>query len=353
MSRLDAAPKAGPKDENPMSKVLVTGGAGYIGSHTLRLLKASGFEPICFDNLSTGYPEFVTGMAFHNSDLNNPDDLDAVFSNHEISAVIHFAAHSLVEESCINPHKYYHNNIMNALNLVEAMRRHRVSMIVFSSSCATYGIPDRIPLEETMSLNPVNPYGMTKMVIERILSDYKNAHGIRYVSLRYFNAAGAAADGSLGEWHVPETHLIPRLLEIAMGNQNAAEIYGDDYPTPDGTCIRDYVHVDDLGLAHIAALNYLSGGHPSDVFNLGTGSGYSVLQVVDEVRRVAARQFPVTIRPRRPGDPPQLVANPRKAQALLGWGALHSSLEEIVASAWNWRRGAICRALSERYPATF
>ena len=335
-----------------MAKILVTGGAGYIGSHTLRLLRAGGLEPICFDNLSSGYPEFVAGITFHHSDLCNPGDLDAVFSTHEISAVIHFASHALVEESCRSPYKYYHDNIMNALNLLEAMRRHRVSSIVFSSSCATYGIPDHIPLEETMPLNPVNPYGVTKMVIERILSDYQNAHGFRYVSLRYFNAAGAASDGSLGEWHVPETHLIPRLLEIAMGNETAAEIYGGDYPTPDGTCIRDYVHVEDLGLAHIAALEYLSGGHASEVFNLGTGSGYSVLRVVDEVMRVTGRRVPARIRLRRPGDPPQLVANPRKAETLLGWSARHSSLEEIVATAWNWRRGSICRALSERHPVT-
>ena len=352
MSGLDPARNTGPRDMNPMAKILVTGGAGYIGSHTLRLLKASGLEPICFDNLSSGYPEFAAGFTFYHSDLSDSNDLNAVFSAHDISAVIHFASHALVEESYRNPYKYYHNNIMNALNLLEAMRCHAVSMIVFSSSCATYGIPGRVPLEETMPLNPMNPYGVTKMVIERILSDYQNAHGLRHVSLRYFNAAGATSDGSLGGWHVPETHLIPRLLEIAMGSGTAAEIYGDDYPTPDGTCIRDYIHVEDLGLAHIAALKYLSSGHPPEVFNLGTGSGYSVLQVVDEVVRITGRRVPTMIRPRRPGDPPQLVANPRKAETLLGWRSRHSSLEEIVSTAWNWRRGSVCRALSERHPAT-
>ncbi len=252
-----------------MHEILVTGGAGYIGSHTLRALRTRGYVPICFDNLSTGYREFVEDMPFFQGDLGRAGDLDAVFSAHKISAVIHFASHALVEESYRNPHKYYHDNILNALNLLAAMLKHGVGRIVFSSSCATYGLPARVPIDESMHQDPVNPYGVTKLVIERMLRDYQNAHGTRFVALRYFNAAGAADDAGIGEWHVPETHLIPRLLEIALGNGSHAEIYGDDYPTPDGTCIRDYIHVVDLADAHVAALEHLAAGGPSDAFNLG------------------------------------------------------------------------------------
>ena len=331
-----------------MRGILVTGGAGYIGSHTLRALKEQGYAPVCLDNLSTGHREFIGGLPFYQGDLGRLLDLDEAFSGHRIAAVMHFASHALVEESYRNPHKYYHDNILNTLNLLEAMRRHNVTNLVFSSSCATYGIPIRVPIDESNPLNPINPYGVTKMVIERMLCDYQNAYGMRYVSLRYFNAAGAGHDGSIGEWHVPETHLIPRLLEIAQGNGSEADIYGSDYPTPDGTCSRDYIHVIDLALAHIAALEYLSSGRPSEVFNLGTGQGCSVLQVVDAVRKATGKDVPIVIKERRPGDPPQLVANPAKAQAALGWRALHSSLEEIAATAWNWRRGAVCNDLAAK-----
>jgi UDP-glucose 4-epimerase len=255
-----------------------------------------------------------------------------------VAAVIHFASHALVGESFHNPFKYYHDNIVNALNLLEAMRKRRIRNFVFSSSCATYGIPRRVPITETEPLDPINPYGATKMMIERILSDYEKAFGIRFVSLRYFNAAGADADGTIGEQHVPETHLIPRLFEAAMERAPAAQVYGDDYPTPDGTCLRDYIHVTDLAAAHVAALDHLLSGNTSDIFNLGTGKGFSVLQVLDQVRKCSGKEVPVEIAPRRPGDPPELVADPRKAQATLRWHARHSSLEEIVGSAWNWHR---------------
>jgi UDP-glucose-4-epimerase GalE len=331
-----------------MRSVLVTGGAGYIGSHTLTLLKAQGYHPVCFDNLSTGFREFARDVSFREGDLANPADLDAAFAGQNIIAVVHFASHALVEESYRNPHKYYHDNVMNALNLLQAMGRHGVANIVFSSSCATYGVPAQVPIEESTPLDPVNPYGMTKLIIERILRDSQNAYGLRHVSLRYFNAAGAAHDGNIGEWHVPETHLIPRLLEIAQGNGLAAEVYGNDYPTGDGTCIRDYVHVVDLAYAHVAALDYLIAGNPSGIFNLGTGQGHSVLQVIDAVRVVTGKEIPAIVKERRPGDPPQLVANPLKAKASLGWSARHSSLQEIVTTAWNWRRGAVCRALAAR-----
>jgi UDP-glucose-4-epimerase GalE len=329
-----------------MQGILVTGGAGYIGSHTLRALQDQGFAPVCIDNLSTGFRNFVGALPFMEGDLGNPADLDRVFSAHKISAVIHFASHALVEESYRNPYKYYHDNILNTLNLLEAMRRYRVSKIVFSSSCATYGLPAKLPIDEAVIQQPVNPYGMTKMVIERILRDYEQAHGLRFVALRYFNAAGAAHDGTIGEWHIPETHLIPRLLEIALGNAACADIYGNDYPTPDGTCIRDYIHVNDLADAHIAALEHLFADRPSDAFNLGTGEGCSVMQVVDEVRTVTGRDVPVAIRSRRPGDPPELVANPGKAKAVLGWSARYSTIGEIVATSWKWRRGETCQNLA-------
>jgi UDP-glucose-4-epimerase GalE len=329
-----------------MRGILVTGGAGYIGSHTLRALQDQGYAPVCIDNLATGFRSFVGTLPFFEGDLGNPAALDQVFSAHKISAVVHFASHALVEESYRNPHKYYHDNILNALHLLEAMRRHGISKIVFSSSCATYGIPAHVPIDESAIQDPVNPYGMTKLVIERILRDYSQAHGLRFVALRYFNAAGAAHDGSIGEWHVPETHLIPRLLEIALGNGTCADVYGNDYPTPDGTCIRDYIHVNDLANAHLAALEYLFADRPSDAFNLGTGHGCSVMQVVDEVRKITGRDVPVAIRSRRPGDPPELVANPAKAKAALGWSAEYSTISEIVATAWNWRQGEACQNLA-------
>ncbi len=321
-----------------MTGVLVTGGAGYIGSHTLRSLSARGFLPVCFDNLSTGFCSFAGNVPFVHGDLANPAEIDAAFEAHSISAVIHFASHALVEESCRNPHKYYHDNILNCLNLLEAMRRNGVGTIVFSSTCATYGIPARVPITESAPLNPVNPYGFTKMVIERMLEDYGKAHGLHFVSLRYFNAAGADSDGSIGEWHEPETHLIPRLFEAALGRADGAQIYGDDYPTRDGTCVRDYIHVSDLGTAHVAALDHLISGKPSDCFNLGTGQGLSVLEVLEQVMCTTGLRFSVRRMPRRDGDPPALVADPSKANRVLNWSARHSSIQEIVQTAWDWHK---------------
>ncbi len=321
-----------------MKGTLITGGAGYIGSHTLRALSAAGLAPVCFDNLSTGFRSFAGSVPFIEGDLANPADLDSVFSSYPIQAVIHFASHALVEESCRDPHKYYHDNILNCLNLLEAMRRHRVNLIVFSSTCATYGIPMQVPISEATPRNPVNPYGVTKMVIEHILEDYGRAHGLRFVALRYFNAAGAAPDGTIGEWHDPETHLIPRLFEAALGRVEGAQVYGSDYPTKDGTCIRDYIHVSDLATAHVAASDYLLAGKPSEFFNLGTGQGLSVLEVLDQVMRTTGRRFPVARMPRRAGDPAALVADPSRANRILGWSAQHSSIGEIVETAWNWHR---------------
>jgi UDP-glucose-4-epimerase GalE len=321
-----------------MKTILVTGGAGYIGSHTLRALNEHGFRVLCLDDLSTGFREFVGSVPLIVGTLSDRGCVDRAFSADNIDAVIHFASHALVEESCRNPHKYYRDNIQNGLNLLESMRAHGVGLIVFSSSCSVYGIPASLPIRETSPLDPVNPYGFSKMVIERILHDYGQAHGLRSVSLRYFNAAGASAVGGIGEWHDPETHLIPRLFQVALGQAPAAAVYGRDYPTPDGTCVRDYIHVTDLAEAHAAALEYLFLGGASDVFNLGTGQGCSVLQVVRQVESTAGRTLPISFMDRRAGDPPELVADPAKARRVLGWVARHSSLEQIIGSAWNWHR---------------
>jgi UDP-glucose-4-epimerase GalE len=323
-----------------MPEVLVTGGAGYIGSHTLRELERGGYQPVCFDNLSTGFRSFAGDTPFIHGDLGNPQDIELAMSIHKVEAVVHFASHALVEESCRNPYKYYHDNILNCLNLLEGMKRHGVRLLVFSSSCATYGIPDRVPISESHALNPVNPYGTTKMVIERILGDYASAHGMRHVALRYFNAAGAAHDGTIGELHDPETHLIPRLLDVVLGKAESARVFGNDYPTPDGTCVRDYIHVLDLARAHKSALDLLFAGGDPEIFNLGTGEGCSVLQVIQQARATTGCAIPVAFEPRRAGDPPTLVANPARAFSGLGWKPCHSSLEEILETAWRWHQKA-------------
>lgn len=335
------------QDRTAMKEILVTGGAGYIGSHTLRALEArGGYKPVCFDNLLTGFREFVGDVPFIKGDLCSPSDIEQTFSSHSIEAVVHFASHALVEESYRDPQKYYHDNILNCLNLLTAMRKHGVRYFVFSSSCATYGIPPRVPISETMPLDPVNPYGATKMIIERILQDFERAYSMCFVALRYFNAAGADPDGTIGEWHDPETHLIPRLFHVALGNGKVAEVYGSDYPTSDGTCIRDYIHVADLAAAHVSALDYLFAGHTSDIFNLGTGHGHSVLEVIRQVRRTTGRDIPMVFKPRRTGDPPALVADPSKAKTSMGWSATCSTLSEIVETAWNWHRARAGRSIA-------
>lgn len=320
-----------------MKSILVTGGAGYIGSHTLRALGRAGYDPLCLDNLSTGYRSFADGFRLVESDLADRNRLREIFASGAIGAVVHFASHALVGESCENPHKYYRDNIGNALNLLEAMRESGVRYVVFSSSCSVYGVPSRVPIPESSPLQPINPYGATKMMVERILADYQRAHGLRFVVLRYFNAAGADPDGAIGEWHNPETHLIPRLLTSAVEGR-AAEVYGNDYPTKDGTCIRDFIHVSDLAEAHVAAVRHLLSGRESDTFNLGTGQGHSVMEVVAQVRSCTGADLQLSIGPRRPGDPARLVADPGKAGKALDWSAGHSSLEEVVETAWNWHR---------------
>jgi UDP-glucose-4-epimerase GalE len=319
-------------------RVLVTGGAGYIGSHTLKELSRRGYSPICFDNLSVGFRALARGAPLVVGDLASAADLDRAFADGPVEAVIHFAAHALVGESSVNPHKYFRDNIGNALSLLDAMRRHGTRTFILSSTCSVYGIPREVPIREDAPLDPINPYGASKMMIERILRDFEAAHGMRWVALRYFNAAGADPGGELGERHRPETHLIPRALDVALGSSPALEIYGDDYPTPDGTCLRDYIHVTDLASAHIEALEFLARGNASGAFNLGVGRGSSVREVVRQVEETTGVPIRVEVKPRRAGDPPALVADPTRAHRELGWSPRHSSIREIVETAWNWHR---------------
>ena len=321
-----------------LSKILVTGGAGYIGSHTVRQLQRSGFEPVVFDNLSEGHAWAANGVKLIEGDLSNETLLRRVLRENSIAAVMHFAASTYVGESVTNPRKYFDNNSVNSLNLLGAMVDENVKTIVFSSTCATYGVPNKLPITEDEPSKPVNPYGHSKAFVERELESYGRAYGLRWAALRYFNASGADASGEIGEDHDPETHLIPLLIQAVLGVRAAVEIFGTDYPTPDGTPIRDYIHVTDLGNAHVLALRHLmQGGEPVAV-NLGTGRGYSVRELIRCVESVAERPVPVKESPRREGDPPALVANPAKAREVLGWQAECSSIENIVGTAWRWHR---------------
>lgn len=321
-----------------MKAILVTGGAGYIGSHTVRQLAQEGYQPVTVDNLSEGHREAVPAGGFELGDLSDESFLDALFKNYRFQAVMHFASRCYVGESMADPRRYYQENLRNALSLFNVMLCHNVKKFILSSTCAVYGEPLRSPLDEGHPLNPVSPYGETKYFIERMLRHCDRAYGLRFVSLRYFNAAGASLDGRLGESHQPEPHLIPRVLCAAGGKQAAVPVYGTDYPTPDGTCVRDYIHVLDLASAHILACEWLLAGRPSEIFNLGTGAGQSVLQIVGAAREITGRDIPVEIAPRRPGDPPQLVADAKKAKKVLGWTPRYSDLETIIRTAWNWEQ---------------
>lgn len=319
--------------------ILVTGGAGYIGSHTVKALKAAGLSPVIFDNFSTGHRSFIKGTPAFEGDICNPSHLDRVFREYAIDGVLHFAGKALVAESSQRPELYYQTNLIGGLNLLEAMNKCGVKFLIFSSTCATYGVPQRVPIPEDHPQNPINPYGETKLAFERAMRWFHEAHGLEYLSLRYFNAAGADADREFGEDHDPETHLIPLALQAAAGHRPEVQIFGTDYPTPDGTCIRDYIHVVDLGRAHVAGLQALMNGRvQSQALNLGTGGGYSVREVIESVRRISGRPFTVRETPRRPGDPPQLVASMNRAKELLGWTAVESDLDRIVGSAWEWLR---------------
>ena len=319
--------------------ILVTGGAGYIGSHTVKALKAAGLQPVIFDNFSTGHRSFVKETPAFEGDLSNPSDLTRVFAEYPINGVLHFAGRALVGESAQNPELYYETNLVGGLNLLNAMKRSGVSHLIFSSTCATYGIPQRVPIREDHPQNPINPYGETKLGFERAMQWFHEAHGLEYLSLRYFNAAGADAEGDFGEDHDPETHLIPLVLQAAAGLKPDVQIFGTDYPTPDGTCLRDYIHVTDLARAHVVGLQALLAGRvKSQAINLGTGRGYSVREVIETARHVTGRNFPVRETARRPGDPPELVAAVDRAKKVLGWTAIQSDLEYILRTAWNWAR---------------
>lgn len=320
--------------------ILVCGGAGYIGSHINKALHQEGYETVVFDSLIYGHREAVKWGTFVKGDLANPDDLEAVFRDHDIDAVFHFAAFTYVGESVEDPEKYYYNNVTNTLNLLKVMRKHGCNKIIFSSTCATYGEPEKLPLTEDMPQHPINPYGATKLMVERIFKDYHAAYGLEFVVLRYFNAAGADPDGEIGESHNPETHLIPLVLDAASGKRADIKVFGTDYDTPDGSCIRDYVHVTDLASAHLFALHYLEAGRGSDFFNLGNAQGTSVLEVVEAARRVTGKDFKATITERRLGDPPKLVGSSEKAMRVLGWRPRFADIDVIVEHAWNWHQHA-------------
>ena len=321
--------------------ILVTGGAGYIGSHTVYALleQDANTEVIVVDNLSTGHRGAVHPWAkFYELDIHDRAALDALFAKEQIAGVIHFAASSQVGESMEHPLKYYANNLGGTTTLLQAMCAAGVKHIVFSSTAAVYGEPERMPIYETDATVPTNCYGETKLAVERMLAWTDRAHGLRYVALRYFNAAGAHIDGKIGEAHSPETHLVPVVLQVPNGKRAGVSIFGEDYPTTDGTCVRDYIHVTDLAAAHILALDYLQKGGDSEVFNLGNGLGFSVREVIEVARQVTGHEIAAAKADRRPGDPAQLVASSEKARSVLGWKPQYDSLETIVASAWNWHR---------------
>jgi UDP-glucose 4-epimerase len=315
--------------------VLVVGGAGYIGSHMVRLLAAAGHTPFVLDNLSTGFRQAVTAGELIVGEMADRQLVINTLRDHDIEAVMHFAACALVGESVIEPAKYYLNNVSATLELLEAMRATDVKRIVFSSTCATYGEPEVVPISETTPQQPVNPYGFTKLAIERALSDYAHAYDFGYAALRYFNAAGASPDGGIGEDHDPESHLIPIVLQTALGQREHVTIYGSDWDTPDGTCVRDYIHVDDLGTAHLAALERLKLGTGLCV-NLGTGNGFSVRQIIEACRKVTGHAIPAVEGDRRPGDPPELVADASKAREVLGWSPRYTNPRDIIQTAWDW-----------------
>ena len=319
--------------------ILVTGGAGYIGSHTVLALAATGFTPVVFDNLSTGHEKAVPkDVTLVRGDIHDIDFVAETLRRYDISGVIHFAASSLVGESMENPAKYYENNVEGTLHLLLGLQKAGVSKIVFSSTAAVYGEPEKTPIEEDFPHHPTNVYGRTKLVIEHMLSDFSAAYGLRYVALRYFNAAGAAEGGAIGEDHNPETHLIPLILKAAQGVRDHVAVFGTDYPTKDGTCIRDYIHVTDLADAHVLAMRYLLDGGESNVFNLGSETGCSVREMIETAKAVTGVDFKVTEETRRAGDPAVLIASSAKCKKILGWHPTHSSTKEIFTSAWEWHK---------------
>lgn len=325
--------------------ILVTGGAGYIGSHAVLALKQAGYGVVVLDNLVYGHRDLVEKVLQVElivGDINDRSLLDNLFTTHNIAAVMHFSAYAYVGESVTDPDKYYRNNVVGTLTLLEAMLAASIKQFVFSSTCATYGVPNTVPIPEDHSQNPINPYGFTKLAVERILADFDVAYGLKSVMFRYFNAAGAEPSGLLGEDHGPETHLIPLVLMAALGKLESISIFGTDYPTPDGTCIRDYIHVTDLADAHILGMEYLLQGGDTAVFNLGNGNGFSVKQVIETAEKVTARNIKVVESDRRPGDPPILVGSSDKARKFLGWTPQYPALQEIISHAWQWHQHRHC-----------
>jgi UDP-arabinose 4-epimerase len=318
--------------------ILVTGGAGYIGSHACKALAQAGYVPVSYDNLVYGHRWAVRWGPLEVGDIDDRIRLESVIEQYRPTAVMHFAAYAYVGESVTDPGKYYRNNVAGTLTLLETMRDQGIRRLIFSSTCATYGMPNQVPITEDHPQRPVNPYGASKLMIERMLQDFDAAHGIRATSLRYFNAAGADAEGEIGESHDPETHLIPLVLDAAAGCRSAISVYGDDYDTHDGTCIRDYIHVTDLAQAHVLALKALEGGATSNAYNLGNGQGFSVRQVIECAGRVTGRSIPVEIGPRRSGDPPRLVGDATRIREALGWSPRYETLDAILETAWRWHR---------------
>lgn len=319
--------------------ILVTGGAGYIGSHAVLALQQAGYGVVVLDNLVYGHREIVEETLKAElivGDTNDRALLDSIFATHDISAVIHFAAYAYVGESVTNPAKYYRNNVVGTLTLLEAMLAANIRKFVFSSTCATYGVPNAVPIDEAHPQAPINPYGESKLMVEHILRDFNAAYDFKSVYFRYFNAAGADPSGLAGEDHEPETHLIPLVLLTALGQRESISVFGTDYPTPDGTCIRDYIHVTDLATAHVLGLEYLLKGGETDVFNLGNGNGFSVREVIQAAEVVTGKSIAVVESDRRPGDPPALVGSSDKAMRVLGWQPQHSDIKEILTDAWNW-----------------
>ena len=321
-----------------MTEILVVGGAGYIGSHMCKYLSKQGYTPIVLDSLVMGHREAVQWGPIYQGCMSNAEVLDQIFTNHAIKVVMHFAAFCYVGESVTKPLIYYHNNVNNTVRLLESMLRHDVERFIFSSSCATYGKPKDVPITESQGQKPINPYGKTKLIVEQMLEDFESAYGLRSISLRYFNAAGADPDGEIGESHDPETHLIPLVIQTALGIREEVQVFGNDYPTPDGTCVRDYIHVNDLAQAHLLAMEMLLNGHPSDQYNLGIGEGYSVNEVIERVGKTTGKRVPVRITERRAGDPPILIASNKKATEELGWKPCYSDLNTVIETAWNWHQ---------------
>lgn len=316
--------------------VLVCGGAGYIGSHVNRQLHQAGYDTVVFDNLVCGHREAVKWGTFVQGDLSDVPGVEDVFRSYPIEAVFHFAAFAYVGESVLMPEKYYYNNVVNTLNLLKVMRRYGCGNIIFSSTCATYGEPEQLPITEDMVQMPINPYGMTKLTVERIFKDYAKAYDLKYVVLRYFNAAGADPECEIGESHTPETHIIPLILDAAGGQREEIKVFGTDYATPDGSCVRDYIHVMDLAEAHLLALRYLDRGGGSECFNLGREKGTSVLELIDSAKRITKRTFRTVMAGRRQGDPAILFASSEKARRILGWCPRFDDIDTIVLHAWNW-----------------